>query len=376
MSKNLLTTLALRASRKAALRGLSLAVLGLLAVLLLPCRLTAQIDTGGITGTVTDSTGAVVVGARITLTNDATNVKIAAVSTSTGTYSLGGLLPGTYTIKAEATGFKGYVVHGLEVHVQKVLTLDIPFAPGNVSQSVTVTAAAPLLEAENAAVGQTINNQAVSDMPLVTRDWGALSQLAAGVTTAPPGQPTADSGTTAAAYFSVNGGNVWQNDFRLNGINDNIEIYGGNYTGTNAAIVPPPDAVQEFKVQNGDFSAEFGHSTGGVINAALKSGTNKFHGDLWEYVRNDIFNAACYFCGGSTPEYRQNLFGVTIGGPVVKNKTFFFFDYQGGRFITPADYGSSTVPTKNMANSGFTNLQDAIQSGATSFGTDALNRKF
>lgn len=107
----------------------------------------------------------------------------------------------------------------------------------------------------------------------------------------PVGQPTPGSGTTSSAYFSVYGGNVWQNDFRLNGINDNIEIYGGNYTGTNAAITPPPDAIEEFKLQSGDFNAEFGHSTGGVVNAVVKSGTNHFHGDLWEYWRNDVLNA-------------------------------------------------------------------------------------
>lgn len=382
MAKNFLSTLVLQASRKAALRGLSLAVLGVLALLLLPCRSIAQIDTGGITGTVMDSTGAVVVGAKIALTNDATNVKTATVSTSTGTYFFGGLKPETYTINAESSGFKAYVVNGLVVHVQQVLTQDISFVAGSVSQSVTVTAAAPLLEAENAAVGQTISNQAVNDLPLVTRDWGALAELSAGVSTAPPGGPTADSGSTASAYFSVDGVNLWQNDFRLNGINDNIEIYGGNYTGTNAAIVPPPDAIQEFKLQAGDFNAEFGHSTGGVVNAAIKSGTNQLHGDLWEYMRNDAFNANYYFnAGHPVPEYRQNLFGGTVGGPVLiphvfsgRDKTFFFFDYQGGRYVLPSPY-ASTVPTTGMANSGFTNLQDNITYNSGS-AVDALGRTF
>ncbi len=109
---------------------------------------------------------------------------------------------------------------------------------------MTVTAAAPLLEAQNAAVGQTITNETVNDLPLATRDWGSLAQLSAGVAAAPPGGVTADSGTSESAYFSVNGSSVWQNDFRLDGINDNIEFYGGNYTLTNAAIVPPPDAVR------------------------------------------------------------------------------------------------------------------------------------
>ena len=167
----------------------------------------------------------------------------------------------------------------------------------------------------------------------------------------------ADAGSSESAYFSVNGTNVWQNDFRLDGINDNIEFYGGNYTLTNAAIVPPPDAVQEFTLQSGDFNAEFGHSTGGVVNAAIKSGTNSLHGDLWEYVRNNDLNANYYFNNANgvakpIPEYHQNLFGVTAGGPVLiphvlngKDKTFWFFDYQGGRYVLPEPAGGETVPT-------------------------------
>ena len=257
-------------------------ILSLLVFLFLPCRLTAQIDRGEVTGTVKDPSGAVVSGTKIVLTNDATNVTATTQSTSTGTYVFNNLNPGTYTIQADSKGFGTYVVHGLYVHVQQVLTTDISLEPAGVKQSVDVTAAAPLLQAENGGLGQTVTTETVNDLPLATRDWGSLAQLSAGVSTAPAGQPTPDSGSTASAYFSVNGINVWQNDFRLDGINDNIEFYGGNYTGTNAAIVPPPDAIQEFKVQNGDFNAEFGHSTGGVVNAALKSGTNRFHGDLWE----------------------------------------------------------------------------------------------
>jgi hypothetical protein len=348
----------------------------------------AQVDRGEITGTVEDSSAAVFANARILLTNDATGVTATTQSTNTGTYVFGNLLPGTYTIQAEAPSFEKYVVHGIYVHVQQVLTVDVHLATGGVQQSVTVTAAAPLLQAENAALGQTITNREVNDLPLVTRDWGALAELSAGVATAPAGQPTPDSGSTASAYFSANGGNIWQNDFRLDGINDNIEVYGGNYTGTNAAIVPPPDAVQEFKVETGDFNAEFGHSTGSVINAAVKSGTNGLHGDLWEYVRNNDLNANYYFntnANGTAkpiPSYHQNLFGITSGGPVTiphviqgKDKTFWFFDYQGGRYVLPEPAGGETVPTMNMVNSGFSNLQDNItyNSGTA---VDALGRTF
>lgn len=366
-------------------RAKAIGFTALACVLLLfgPSRLAAQIATGGITGTVFDPSGAVVPNANVTLTNIATDVQTTTKSTGTGTYSFSGLPPGTYTITASASGFQNYVVHGVVVHLQQTVNEDIHLKTGNVEQNVTVMAAAPLLQTQSGQVGQTVNNQAVENLPLVTRDWGSLAQLSAGVNTAPPGQPTPDSGSTEAAYFSVNGVNIWQNDFRLDGINDNIEIYGGNYTGTNAAIVPPPDAVQEFKIQTGDFNAAFGHSTGGVVNAVVKSGTNSIHGDLWEYLRNDAFNANYFFnrkCTASgcvanpIPEYRQNLFGVTAGGPIVKDKTFWFFDYQGGRYVLP-EPATSTVPTTGMVNSNFSNLQDLIAFNKGT-GKDALGRVF
>lgn len=347
----------------------------LLITVFLPASLFAQIDTGGITGTVTDPAGAVVPGATVTLTNTGTSLALTTQSTSTGTYSFTGVRPGTYDLRAEQQGFEVFVDHALEIHVQQTLTVDVAFVTGKVSQQVTVTASAPLLQAENAAVGQTITSQAVNDLPLQTRDWASLAQLSAGVNTAPVGNPSSDSGASTSAYFSVDGINLWQNDFRLDGINDNIEVYGGSSVGSNAAITPPPDAIQEFKLQSGDFNAEFGHSTGAVVNAAIKSGTNQFHGDVWEYFRNDVFNAKPYFIlpTQSKPEYRQNLFGGTIGGPIFKNKTFFFADYQGGRYVVPVP-ATSTVPTETMINSGFTNLQDLLTIGGT--GTDALGRVF
>lgn len=349
----------------------------LLIAVFLPASLFSQIDTGGITGTVNDPSGAVVAGATITLTNTATGVSQTTRSTSTGTYNFSGVRPGTYSLRAEAPGFETFVDNGLLVHVQQTLTVDVHFVTGGVTQQVTVTASAPLLQGENAALGQTITTQAVNDLPLQTRDWASLAQLAAGVATAPVGQPSGDSGTNSSAFFSVNGVNLWQNDFRLNGINDNIEVYGGASVGSNAAITPPPDAIQEFKLQSGDFNAEFGHSTGAVINAAIKSGSNSFHGDAWEYWRNDVLNANLFFNDVNNkpkPEYRQNLFGGTLGGSIIKDKTFFFADYQGGRYVTPSPQ-TDTVPTENMVNSGFTNMQDLITYNSGT-GTDALGRVF
>ncbi|SPE27139.1 TonB-dependent receptor plug [Candidatus Sulfotelmatomonas gaucii] len=395
----------MKTQRRFTIAGSLFPLLAVLVALCIPCRLTAQLDRGEVTGTVEDPSGAVVQNATIVLTNDDTNAKITSKSTATGTYVFDDIIPGKYTIQAEAPGFQRYLVHNVLVHVQQVATVDVKFATGNVQQTVTVTAAAPLLESENAQVGQSISNQSVNDMPLATRDWGSLAQMSAGVSTTPTGTGgsgvTPDAGSSESAYFRVNGVDEWQNDFRLNGINDNIEIYGGNYTGTNAAIVPPPDAIQEFTLQSGDFNAEFGHSTGGVVNASIKSGTNGIHGDAWEYVRNNDLNANYFFnraCSNGVckanpiPPYHQNLFGFTAGGPVVipgvvhgKNRLFWFADYQGGRYVLPVPDGNLTVPSKGMVSSNFTNLQDNIAynySGTcsatviTGCKTDALNRVF
>jgi Carboxypeptidase regulatory-like domain/TonB dependent receptor len=354
--------------------------------------LKAQTETGRVTGTVLDSAGAIVVGAKVTLTNEATDVKATVQSTSSGTYVFDDVMSGTYTIEAEAPGFEKYVFRGAVVHVQQVLTADVKLTPGSVSEEVLVTAGTTLLQAEDAALGQTVDTRTVNDLPLNGRNWVSLAQISAGTTTAPISQPSTNAGQTGSAYFSVDGTNLWQNDIRLNGIDDNIEIYGGSKIGTNATITPPPDAIQEFKLQSGDFNAEFGHSTGAVINAVTKSGTNHVNGDLWEYLRNNDFQANDYFSklnDKPIAEYRQNQFGATIGGPIYipkvydgHNKTFFFFSYQGLRNVqalsvfSPSTSLLSTVPTMNMRNSGFTNLQDLINDNSGKPSVDALGREF
>jgi hypothetical protein len=253
--------------------------------------------------------------------------------------------------------------------------------PGATAQQVTVTAGAPLLQSESASIGTTIGHKEILDLPLNGRDWASLAQLSAGVTTA----SVVFSGAPGSAYFAVDGLNPWETDFRLDGIDDNVELYGGpGPTNSNVNVTPPPDAIQEFRLQNGDFNAEFGHSTAGIVNAVLRSGTNNFHGDLWEFVRNDKFDANDYFSKQNhqpIAEYRQNQFGGTIGGPVWiaglyngRDKTFFFFDYQGTRIVRPSPY-TENVPTSLERSSGFTNFQDIL---ATNSGTktDALGRVF
>ncbi|GGG90138.1 carboxypeptidase-like regulatory domain-containing protein [Silvibacterium dinghuense] len=342
---------------------------------------TAQIDAGTVAGTVKDPTGALIPAATLTLKGDLTGIAVTSHSSASGEYAFNAVAPGTYTLTVESAGFATRVTHGVDVHVQQTTAIDLILDPGKVQQEVSVTAAAPLLQTEDAAVGQTIGGKTINDLPLESRNWGSLGQLAAGVATAPIGQ---NGGTPENAFYSVDGVQLYQNDFRLDGVNNNIEFFGGSSVGTDATITPPPDAVQEFKMQNGDYNAEFGHSTGGIINAVIRSGTNYVHGDVWEYLRNEDLNANNYFSkqsGEPRTEYRQNQYGATIGGPVVfphlyngRNKTFFFGDYQGTRIATPSQ-SISSVPTAAMANSGFTNLQDLIN-GNSGSSTDALGRTF
>jgi hypothetical protein len=359
------------------LRSIAVTVSFLL-ISLCSSHLWAQVDTGGITGIVTDTSGAVIPGATVTITNNATGIVTKEIATSTGQYVFGSVPPGTYTLQVKMPGFGIYSASGIAVHIQQTPTINVALKPGSSTETITVTSATPLMQAQSAEVSQTITGQEVNDLPLSTRDWTSLGQTAAGVT-------TNTGGKSSASYFAVNGQSFNQNDFRLDGIDDNVEMFpSGVHRSTNAAILPPPDALQEFTLQNSNFSAEFGHSLGGVVNAVVKSGTNQIHGDLWEYVRNDAFNANDYFSNlNHVPikEYRQNQFGGTVGGPVViphlyngRNRTFFFFDIQSTRIITPVTY-TSTVPTANMIASNFTNLQDLI-TYVTGTKTDKLGRVF
>jgi hypothetical protein len=351
------------------------AFLLLLALAADPPRLAAQIDAGRVTGTVRDQSGALVPGATVTLTNEDTNVIATVPTTSRGTYVFDVVRVGRYSIQVEHAGFERFVTNDIDVHVQQDANIDATLTLGQVAQKIVVKDETALLQTENAEVGTTIDTLAVNDLPLVNRNWVSLSMLA-------PGVATWNGGNNSAVLFSANGQHMWQNAYTLNGMDDYSEVYGGP-TGS-AMIVPPPDAIQEFKIQTGDYSAEIGHSTGAVVNATLKSGTNKLRGNLWEYFRNDALDASDFFSnlnGVPKEKLRQNEFGGTIGGPVFiphlydgRNKTFFFFDYQYLKAITPYT-ATTTVPTGLEQSSGFTNLQDLIAYNSGTY-SDALNRVF
>jgi carboxypeptidase family protein/TonB-dependent receptor-like protein len=335
----------------------------------------AQIDTGSVTGTVKDPTGAVVVGAQCTLTNTATNIAQKIKSTSAGAYTFEAVPAGLYSLKVVAPGFKEYELNNIQIHVQTTLTADVSLQLGSIGQEVTVTSAVPLLQAQDASVGMTISNKMTNDLPL---QGGSAGRNFMSLTTTSPGV-YANSGagmdnTSNIVAMGVENGQV---DLRLNGVDDNEEFFGGT------SIVPIPDAIQEFKFMDGNNSAEFGHSTGAVINAVTYSGTNDFKGRIWEYFGNEDLNANDYFNklnNKPRPEYRHNEFGGLIGGPVLlphyngKNRTFFFFDFQRTMHTTVDQY-TQTVPTATMQKTDFTNMQDLLTVSKSTH-KDALGRTF
>jgi len=332
--------------------------------------LQAQVDTGSITGSVKDPSGAVVSPAKVTLTNEGTGTRLTTTTGGDGIYVFSPVRIGSYQLEVSAPGFKKEVQTHIAVDVNARVLVDFKLQLGAVSETVEVASAAPVLQAEDASVGQVVDQRSINNVPLNGRNFTFLAQMAAGVNT-----PQSDTrGNAQFGAFAANGNRPAQNNYMLDGIDNNSDTVDF-LNGTNFVVLPPVDAIAEFKVQTSDFSAEFGRSGAAVLNATIKSGTNQFHGDAWEFFRNDKFDAADYFEDeGHVPkgELRQNQFGFTLGGPVIKNKIFFFGDYEGLRRVQGTILTGS-VPTLAEINSGFTNLSDLI-TGQSGTQTDALGR--
>jgi len=346
------------------LRILPLALaLAVVTLLLNAVILQAQVDTGSITGSISDPSGAVVGGAKVTMTNEGTGASLSTTTRSDGIYEFSPVRIGSYKLEASAPGFKTLVQVHVVVDVSARVEENFRLQTGAVSETVEVTSAAPVLQAEDASVGQVINQRSVNDLPLNGRNFTFLAQLAAGVNT-----PQSDTrGNAASGAFTANGNRPAQNNYMLDGIDNNSDTVDF-LNGTNFVVLPPVDAIQEFKVQTSDFSAEYGRSGAAVLNATIKSGTNQFHGTAWEFFRNDKLDAADYFedaDGVKKGELRQNQFGAALGGPVIKNKIFFFGDYEGLRRVQGTILTGS-VPTVAERSSGYTNLQDLITGQASS----------
>ncbi len=331
----------------------------------------AQVDTGSISGTVKDTSGAVIPGARITLTNEDTGLVVAKNSGSAGEFVFSPLKIGHYSLAAELKGFERVEHTHVSVDVQQRVVVDFELPPGQMTQTVTVSGEPPALQTQDASVGQVIGVRSVNDLPLNGRNFTFLAQLAVGVT-----QDQQDTrGLGSSGSFSANGSRPSQNNYLLDGIDNNANLVDF-LNGTAYAVRPAVDAIQEFKIQTNDYSAEFGRSAGAILNATIKSGTNQIHGSAWEFFRNDKLDAANFFenAGGvGKGEFRQNQFGASIGGPIRKDKTFFFGDYEGTR-IRQAMPSINTVPTDLERSSSYTNLSELLTQGSTR--SDVLGRTF
>ena len=341
-------------------------------LLLAPCAF-GQVDEGSVTGLVQDATGAVVPNARVTLLNTDQGLSVVTNTDSAGVYTFSPVRIGNYSVSATAPGFSVTTQQNVKVAVSQNLRVNIELKTGAATETVEVTAAPPELQTEDASVGQVVNERSVNNLPLNGRNFTFLAQLAAGVNT-----PQADTrGNAANGAFSANGLRPSQNNYLLDGIDnnsDNVDFLNG----TNFVVLPPPDAIQEFKVQTSDFSAELGRAAGAVLNATVKSGTNQIHGAVWEFFRNDVLDAADWFednNGVKKGELRWNQFGASIGGPVIKNKIFYFGDYQGFRRVQGNTQSGIAVPTVLQRNSGYSNLSELISANASSASrADALGR--
>lgn len=319
-------------------------ILFVLSVLWVPRAGIAQTITGSILGVVTDSSGAVVVGASVAAVNTGTGESRKTQTSNAGQYSIPALPPGDYRLVVELTGFKRFERTPIRVDVLQDLLVDVSLVPGDVTEAVEVTGESPLLETANAALGQVVDNRKIVDLPLSGRDVMALVALTPGVT---PGTSQTFGGTQvlqnpyATGNFSVNSGIQSQSESLIDGVPNNVYLWNA------PAFVPSVDAVAEFKVQTNNFSAEFGHTGGGIINIITQSGSNAFHLTLFEFFRNNHLDANNFFNnsnGQSIPAYTYNQFGFSTGGPVLlpryngRNKTFFFFNYEGFR-----EHNGSTI---------------------------------
>jgi hypothetical protein len=289
----------------------------------------AQQETATITGEVRDTNGSVVPKATITVTNVETNVRVNGETNDQGLYTVPSLKPGPYSITVEKAGFKKSVRSGVTLQVNQVARLNVNMQVGELTTAVEIVEATTLLETETSSRGSVIDQKKIVDLPLNGRDYNQLALLSPGVL---PGTPRLAS-VNFKGVLNVNGNRTFNNVFLLDGV-DNIS-YSNSFRGENVQLVQPSvEALQEFKIQTNAYSAEFGRSSGAVVNATIKSGTNNIHGSVYEFLRNDALDANNFFSnalGTPKPVRKRNQFGAAVGGPMVKNRTFWFADYEGLR---------------------------------------------
>ena len=335
--------------------------LALAALLSGPTLSLAQLSTATVNGTVADEQSAVIPGASLTLQNADTGVQLTTQTNAAGLYRFQNIQPGSYTLSATSDGFTTQRLEEFTLSVNQTATLDFRLQVGAVTETVEVSATAVQLQSSSAELGQAIEETTVKALPLNGRNFTQMMMLQPGVVMAPPPGSQSLSYTRQigeTANPSVNGQNNRANVYMLDGV-ANFETFGNAY-----AVPPIIDAIQEFKVQSHNDSAEFGMGSGGAVNVVTKSGTNQFHGSGFWFLKNDALNAR-QFNRTTIDPFRQNQFGGTIGGPVIKNRTFFFGAFQIFRFSTPASTFFN-VPTTAQLNGDFSAVgRDIFDPGST-----------
>jgi hypothetical protein len=306
-------------------------------------RAYAQVSGATLTGTIRDSSGAFIPGAQVLITDVATGVARTVSADGAGLYAAPNLLPGTYEIRVTATGFSTEVQKGITLTVGAQQALDFTMRVGQVSQTVEVTTEAPTVELTSSELGATVNSTTVRELPLNGRSWTDLANLQPGVVSA-TSHTKVDVNRGYGAQLSISGARPQQNNYRLDGISINDYSNGGpgSVIGQNLGV----EAIQEFSVLTSNYSAEYGKTSGGVVNAISRSGTNQFHGSVYEFLRNSALDAPGYFDAGVSPPFRRNQFGASAGGPIRKDRTFIFGDYEGIR-QSLGTTTSSGVPSPN-----------------------------
>ena len=296
----------------------------------------AQSTGGRIRGTVTDQSGATVTAAKVVITNQATGSQRDTETGANGEYMFLEVPVGTYEIEINQTGFKKYLRKGIAVDLNQILSVDVILQVGTATETIEVTGAPPLVDTTSTQLGAVVGERAVSELPLAQRDTYQLLQLQPGVQS----QLGVDNlyGSDRAGVVSVNGGRGRDNNFTVNGGDGNDQF------ANLPAIQPSPDSIAEFRVLTNTFDAEYGRNSGAVINVVTKSGSNSLHGNLYEFFRDQALNARGFF-DSTKLDYLQNQFGATLGGPIRKDKTFFFVTYEGDRLRKGTSSDTVTVPT-------------------------------
>ena len=333
-----------------------LVVLLVLGLAFFPNRASCQVTTGTILGTIHDSSGAAVAGVNVVITESAKGTSTQYVTDQNGEYSAQFLIPGTYSVSASKEGFKRSVSNSVVLDVDQKARVDVTLEIGQVSQTLEVTASAPLVRSESAELGEIVGQRQVQDLPLNGRNFAQLVNLVPGVTPGQAGENLSGSSSfnpRAASNFNALGSQANTNGWLVDGIDDN------EWTFNTVMIQPSVESIAEFKVLTGTFSAEFGRGAG-VVSVSTRSGSNGFHGEVFDYLRNSYMDARNYFNPSpqAQPEYRRNQFGGAIGGRIIKDKLFFFADYYGQRSLKGI-VNLNSVPTAAERTGDFSNYRNS-----------------